>query len=90
MNGMSNNLCKKINMFEIFIYGIASYIVVLIAVILVFSLTSNKVLLDAYKYVRFYDYLILLFTSSVVVLYTSKLFSKFLKNRIKISSISED
>lgn len=90
MNGMSNNLCKKINIFEIFIYGIISYIIVLIIVILVFSFTQNKVLLDAYKYVRFYDYIILLILSVVMVLYTSRLFSKYLKNRIKISSISED
>lgn len=90
MNGMSNNLCKKINIFEISIYGIISYIIVIIVVLLVFGLTNNKVLLDAYKYVRFYDYLILLLSTIIMVIYTSKLFSKFLKNRVKISSISED
>ncbi len=90
MNGMSNNLNKKINIFEVFIYGVISYIIVIILVLIIFSLTKNKILLDAYKYVRFYDYLILLFTTGVTVYFTSRLFSKFIKNRIKISSISED
>lgn len=90
MNGMSNNLCKKINIFEIFIYGVISYILVIVLVLLVFGLTKNEVLLDAYKYVRFYDYLILLLSTGVLVLFTSRLFSKFLEKRVKISSISED
>lgn len=90
MNGMSNKLCKKISSFEIIVYGVVSFTLVIILVLIVFALTKNKVLLDAYKYVRFYDYLILLLTTFITVLCTTKLFGKYLNSKIKISSISED
>lgn len=90
MNGMTNKLCKKISSFEIIVYGIISYLLVIILVLLVFGFTKNNVLLDAYKYVRFYDYLILLLTTIITVYFTNKLFGKYLSSKIKISSISED
>ena len=90
MNGMSNNLCTKINTFEIMTYGIISYIVITIIVLLVSMTTKNEILRDAFKYVRFYDYLILLGVTLITMGYIVKLYSKYLKNRVKISMISED
>ena len=90
MNGMSNNLCTKINTFEIMIYGIISYIVITIIVLIVSITTKNEILRDAFKYVRFYDYLILFGVTLITMGYIVKLYSKYLKNRVKISSISED
>jgi hypothetical protein len=90
MNGMSNNLCTKINTFEIMTYGIISYIVITIIVLIVSITTKNEILRDAFKYVRFYDYLILFGVTLITMGYIVKLYSKYLKNRVKISSISED
>ena len=90
MNGMSNNLCTKINTFEIMTYGIISYIVITIIVLIVSMTTKNEILRDAFKYVRFYDYLILFGVTLITMGYIVKLYSKYLKNRVKISSISED
>lgn len=90
MNGMSNNLCTKINTFEIMTYGIISYVVITIIVLIVSITTKNEILRDAFKYVRFYDYLILFGVTLITMGYIVKLYSKYLKNRVKISSISED
>ena len=90
MNGMSNNLCTKINTFEIITYGIISYVVITIIVLIVSITTKNEILRDAFKYVRFYDYLILFGVTLITMGYIVKLYSKYLKNRVKISSISED
>ena len=90
MNGMSNNLCTKINIFEIMTYGIISYVVITIIVLIISMTTTNQILIDAFKYVRFYDYLILFGVTLITMGYIVKLYSKYLKNRVKISSISED
>lgn len=90
MNGMSNNLCTKINTFEIMTYGIISYVVITIIVLIISMTTTNQILIDAFKYVRFYDYLILFGVTLITMGYIVKLYSKYLKNRVKISSISED
>lgn len=90
MNGMSNNLCTKINTFEIMTYGIISYVVITIIVLIISMTTTNQILIDAFKYVRFYDYLILFGITLITMGYIVKLYSKYLKNRVKISSISED
>lgn len=85
MIGMNNSLCKKISYFEILIYCLIANIILLIVATLVNNYTTNNLIINMFKYIRFYDYLIVL----GVILLTSYLlgnkFSSFLTNKVKIT-----
>lgn len=90
MVGMPNDLCKKINYLEVLGYGILSSIMTVIIVEIVKVTTTNKFILEILKYVKFYDYLIVLGIIIITMLLLGRLFGKFLTKKIKVTVLKEE
>ena len=90
MIGMPNDLCKKINYLEVLGYGLLASIMTVIIVEIVKVTTTNKFILDILKYVKFYDYLIVLGIIIITMLLLGRLFGKFLTNKIKVTVLKEE
>ena len=90
MIGLSNSLCKKINYVELLFYGVASNILLVITALIVKNVTNIELINNMFKYVRFYDYLIVLSISLITVSYTGRKFSKFLTKNLKITMLKEE
>lgn len=90
MIGLENNICKKINYVEVIFYGIISNIALLFTSLIVKNTVNNLLIQELYKYVKYYDYLIILVIILLSMLYLGKLFAKFLTKKIKISMLREE
>ncbi len=90
MIGMPNDLCKKINYLEVLGYGILASLITVIIVEIVKVTTTNKFILDILKYVKLYDYLIVLGIITITMLLLGRLFGKFLTNKIKVTVLKEE
>lgn len=90
MVGMPNDLCKKINYLEILGYGILSSILMVTVVEIVKVTTGNRFILDILKYVKLYDYLIVLAIILITMLILGRTFGKFLTNKIKVTVLKEE
>ena len=90
MIGLSNSLCKKINFAEILFYTLLSNIVLVITSLIIKQVTYSELIINMYKYVRFYDYLIVLSISLITAIFIGKKFSKFLTKNLKITMLKEE
>ena len=90
MIGLENNVCKKINYIEVIFYGIISNIALLFTSLIVKNTVNNLLIQELFKYVKYYDYLIILVIILLSMLYLGKLFAKFLTKKIKISMLREE
>ena len=54
------------------------------------NIVNNLLIQELFKYVKYYDYLIILVIILLSMLYLGKLFAKFLTKKIKISMLREE
>ena len=85
MIGLSNKSIIKINHVETIIYGILCNIVLVILVLIIKLTTTNELILDMLKHIRFYDYLIILGVTLISMYNISRLFNKYLLSKTKIT-----
>lgn len=90
MLGLTNNLIKKINLFELLIYAIISNIILVITVNMIYFNTTNNLIIDILKNIKFYDYLLVLLINLINIAFLSKKFNKFITKNVKISVLREE
>lgn len=90
MIGLSNSLSKKINYVELIFYGLISTIFVVIIANIVKNVTNVAVLLEAFKYIRWYDYLIVGGLTLISMLMLGRSFGKFITKNAKVTVLKED
>lgn len=90
MIGLTNSLCLKINRLELLVYSIIANVLSLVTTMVVMKNTNITLLNDLFKFVRFYDYFIVLLISLLVAWFISVRFSKFLTKKIKATVLKED
>ena len=90
MIGMNNSLCKKINFMEILIYCLISNIILLITSIIVKANVNNQIIANIYKYIKFYDYFIVLLILLINTILLGKIYGKFLTKKVKATVLKEE
>ena len=90
MIGLTNKLIKKINNVELIFYGIVANIVLIITFLFVNSTTTNQLIIDILKYIKFYDFMIVLLISLLSMFLLAKRFNKFIVNKTKITVLKEE
>ena len=90
MIGLTNKLIKKINNVELIFYGIAANIVLIITFLFVNTTTTNQLIIDILKYIKFYDFMIVLLISLLSMFLLAKRFNKFIVNKTKITVLKEE
>jgi hypothetical protein len=90
MIGLTNKLIKKINNVELIFYGIVANIVLIITFLFVSSTTTNQLIIDILKYIKFYDFMIILLISLFSMFLLAKRFNKFIVNKTKITVLKEE
>lgn len=90
MIGLSNSLIKKINIIELLLYGIIANIVLVVTYIIVKNTTTSTMLLDSFKYIKFYDFLIILAITLITMFVLANRFNKFITKKFKITVLKED
>lgn len=88
--GLKNSVLRKTNYIETFSYGVISYIIVFITCIVIKNTTHNDYLINMFKYIRFYHYLILLGIVLLVMYLTVRKFNKYLVKNTKVTLLKED
>lgn len=90
MIGMTNKLSKKINYMELLFYSIVSNIILIISAFVVKNYVTNDLIVDMFRYVKFYDYIIVFAISILSMLTLGRIFGKFLTNKAKITVLKEE
>ena len=90
MIGMSNRLCKKINFIEVIFYGVLSNVLLIICVALVRRFVTHEYITEAFKFVRMYDYLIVLFLTLISMFALGRKYSEFLSKKLKATALKEE
>ena len=90
MIGLTNNIATKINYFEVFVYGIVSFIIMVITTLIVKNTTTIGIVLEVFKYIKWFDYLILFIMIFISMLILSSLFGKFLTKKVSVTVLKED
>ena len=90
MLGLNNKLCKKINYVEVIFYALISNIILVFIYILVNKYVINYEIMQALKYVKFYDFFIMLFITLLSMLTLANKFSKFITEKVKITVLREE
>ena len=90
MIGLSNKDSKTINRYELLVYTLIGNILLVITTVLIGIFTNNKLILELYKYLKFYDYFIILFITILSSLQLSKLFGNFISRSAKITVLKEE
>ncbi|MBQ8293683.1 MAG: ATP-binding cassette domain-containing protein [Bacilli bacterium] len=90
MIGMTNKLCIRINYVELLFYSLISNIVLIVLANIVKNNVTNALVVDMFRYVKVYDYLIVFVISVASMLILGNLFGKFLTNKAKITVLKEE
>lgn len=90
MLGLKNKLCSLSIYFELLIYGLVSNLLLLGTCVTIKKTCRAALLKNLFKYIRFYDYIIVFFISMLVLLFIGRKFSKFLEKKVKVTSLKED
>ncbi|MCI6716971.1 MAG: ATP-binding cassette domain-containing protein [Bacilli bacterium] len=90
MLGLSNKTNKIINIIEMIFYTIISMLCLIIITTIVSKTTSNTYLIEFFKYIRVYHYIICLGLCLITSLIISYYFNKYIKSKIKITSLKEE
>lgn len=89
MIGMSNSMCRHVNYVEVICYSILSSILLVIVSLIVKNTVTNLFILDVYKYIKFYDYLIIFAISLFAMVMLGKRYAKFITNKAKVTVLKE-
>lgn len=90
LNGLSNNLCSKINYIEILLYTIISNILLVLVTIIMKNTTTNLEIIEMFKYIKFYDYIIIMLLIIISGLVINYSFSKYIKKFTKVTGLREE
>ena len=90
MIGLSNDLCKKINYIEIVIYGLISNVLLWIICLITKNVSTIELINNLFKYIRLYDYLIILLVISFSMIMVGRKFGRFLSKNLKVTMLKEE
>ena len=90
MLGLTNNLCKKINLIEVIIYSLISTLILIVTYLFVDNFIYNETIIGVLKYIKFYDFIIVYIVSMISMLILSRRFSNYISNRVKITLLKEE
>ncbi len=90
LNGLSNKFCIRINYIEVIFYNILANLLLVIIANVINSTTSNLYIVDIFKYIKFYDYIIVLGIVTVSSVYIGRLFGEYLSKFTKVTSLREE
>lgn len=90
MIGMSNSLSRKINYIELLVYSLISSVIMITASIIVKYTVNEPLIVEMYKYVKFYDYLIIYFVVTLSMLILGRMFNKYLAKCAKVTVLKEE
>lgn len=89
MIGMSNLMCKRVNYVEVIIYSFISTLLLMLVSSIVKANVANAFVLDAYKYIKFYDYFIILAISLISNMFLGRKYASFITNKAKVTVLKE-
>lgn len=90
MIGMSNSLSRKINYIELLVYSLISSVIMVTTSIIVKYTVNEPLIGEMYKYVKFYDYLIIYFVVTLSMLILGRMFNKYLAKCAKVTVLKEE
>lgn len=90
MLGLKNKLCSMAIFIELSIYCLFSNVLLLSITSIVKATCKVDIVKNLFKYIRFYDYLIILLISLIVLFFIGRTFTKFLEKKVKVTSLKED
>lgn len=90
MIGLTNKLSKKINYIEVLFYGVLANVMMIIITLIAKYTISNELIVEMFKYIRFYDYFVILGITIICMLFLGRKFGKFLSTRVKITVLKEE
>lgn len=90
MIGLTNKLSKKINYIEVLFYGVLANVMMIIITLIAKYTVSNELIVEMFKYIRFYDYFVILGITIICMLFLGRKFGKFLSTRVKITVLKEE
>ena len=90
MIGLSNKDAKIINFVEVFLYGFICSLILVISMLILKQFVTVPIIVEAFKHIRFYDYFIISIVVFVSMFYLGKMFSKYLKEKVKITVLKEE
>lgn len=90
MIGLSNDLCKKINYVEVSTYGLISNILLWIICAITKNVSNIELINNLFKYVRFYDYILILLIIAISMIMVGRKFGKFLTKNLKVTMLKEE
>lgn len=88
--GLSRKSCKKINLIELVLYWLISTLIVVGVVLIIKVTVTNNLVVDFFKYVRFYHYLIAIAINGLVMYLIKIRYDKLLAKKVQISLLKED
>ena len=89
MIGMSNSMCKYVNFVEVITYSFISTLLLVFVSSIVKANVANEFIIDAYKYIKFYDYLIILAISLISNILLGRKYASFITNKAKVTVLKE-
>ncbi len=90
MIGLSNNLCKKISFIEVIVYCLISNLMLVSTYLLVNRYVVNSDIRQIFKYVKYYDFLIVFAITLTSMLVLGSKFSKYIVRSDKITLLKEE
>ncbi len=88
--GITKATINKVNYIETLFYGLISYILVVVLCVVVKYTTNNEYLLNIFKFIRVYHYLILLMFVIISMFIAAYRFNKYLDKNTKIVKLKEE
>lgn len=88
--GLNNKSASLINYIETFVYGLISFIIMVIVTIIVKYTTTEELLLEVFKYIKWFDYIFLFVILFATLLLLNILFGKFLTKKVKVTVLREE
>ena len=88
--GLENKTIRKVNFFEILLYELIGFIISAFISLLVYNLTNNQLLLEFFKYIKFYNYLLLLLLCFICSAIITKKYTDYLKKQVRLITIEDE
>lgn len=89
-NGLTNNLCKKINYLDVLAYGLVANVLLVLIANIVYGTTQNFLIIEIFKRISFIDYLLIFIITMFSMMLVANKFTKYLNKFNKISTMRED
>lgn len=89
-NGLTNKLSYTINYIDVVIYGIISNVILIAVANVVKINTNNDLIIEIFKRIKFYDYILIFIVIMITMIMTGRKFSSYLTKYTKISAMRED